>query len=78
MLMKQGTPRSAKLMITDTYLPIFPLDGIQHLKGVIVDVEADSYTFNQHFGGKHMRFPFSLIKSIVSKLLPESLVCKLP
>lgn len=42
-------------------LPVFPLGKIKHPEEVGINVDADRYTFNEHFGGKYRRFPNSLI-----------------
>ena len=46
-----------------------------HSKTVKIDVEADRFAFNNHFGGKNLRFPYSVLsyilhktKSIISKI----------
>ncbi|MCS7029576.1 MAG: glycosyltransferase family 2 protein [Bacteroidia bacterium] len=42
-------------------MPVFPLGKIKHPKEVTINVDSDRYTFYEHFGGKYMRFPYSLI-----------------
>lgn len=53
-------------------LPVFPIGEIKHPKEVTIDVDADRYTFNKYFGGKYMRFPYSLLhlpRKIANKAL---------
>ncbi|WP_298611622.1 glycosyltransferase family 2 protein [uncultured Thermosynechococcus sp.] len=53
-------------------LSVFPLGDIQHPKEVAINVEGDRYTFNEHFGGKYMRFPnilFQFPKKLVKRVI---------
>lgn len=53
-------------------LPVFPIGDVHHPKEVAVDVEADRYTFDEHFGGKYMRFPKKLLylpRKVIKKAL---------
>ncbi|MDR7920716.1 glycosyltransferase family 2 protein [Thermosynechococcus sp. HY213] len=49
-------------------LPVFPIGEIQHPSEVAVDVEADKYTFNEHFGGKFIHSPLSVTRLFKEKL----------
>jgi len=41
-------------------MPLQKLGELKHPKKVEKDLEADSWTFNFHFGGKNLRFPNNL------------------
>ena len=43
-------------------IPIGKLGNIMHPKNINLDIEADKYTFNNHFGGKN----FSFLKRLIS------------
>jgi hypothetical protein len=38
-------------------MPIMDLSHIIHPKQVAIDIEADRFSFDNHFGGKYLRFP---------------------
>jgi hypothetical protein len=40
-------------------MPTMELSHIIHPKQVIIDIEADSFAFDNHFGGKYKRFPYN-------------------
>ena len=42
-------------------LPIYEIETLTHPKKVERDIEADIWTFNNHFGGRNMRFPYKFI-----------------
>ena len=42
-------------------LEVYSMDFIKHPKHLKVDLEADLFDFNCHFGGKKLRFPFFLV-----------------
>lgn len=56
-------------------IPIGELGDIVHPKKVKLDIEADKFVFNNHFGGKNLRLPYRIlspiylsIKGIIRKL----------
>jgi hypothetical protein len=42
-----------------SYMPTMELSHITHPKQVIIDIEADRFTFDNVFGGKYQRFPYN-------------------
>ena len=42
-------------------LPTKDIGIIKNPKNIIRDIEADTWTFDYHFQGKYLRFPFNLI-----------------
>ena len=51
-------------------LPVHPIRDFYETPSVLVDLEADSYVFHHHFGGRNLIFPRSLIIA-VKKLLSQ-------
>ena len=42
-------------------MPLKALGKLKHPKEIYINVEADNWTFNFHFGGKAMRFPHNIL-----------------
>jgi hypothetical protein len=59
-------------------LPVKNIRDLRHPKSIHRNVEADNWTFNHHYGGKNLRFPFSWLifpkrvsKYLISKVRPK-------
>ena len=42
-------------------MPMRALGELEHPKEISIDLEADKWTFDFHFGGKYMRFPHNIL-----------------